>query len=178
MSVGASGHGRKQGDVMRSCVVQSRALNCVYTRSVGLYDAVEMRRMIKAIMELDMFRSGAPTLCDERGLIFNAENATIVAVGQTPVDPPTETEVRSLAMVAESDLGFGMMRMLAAMREQPGHRPRVFRTMAEAADWLGVTVPGEAFPDEIEALMAPHLEPGAEEDGSENLVLLTDNVRV
>ena len=162
---------------MRSCIVQSRRLNCVFMRSEGLYDAAEMRRMIKGIMELELFQLGAPTLCDMRGLVFDPGTASVLEVGRTPVDPPSNAEERSVAMVAGSDLGFGMMRMLAAMREQPGHRPRVFRTLAEAGEWLGLDLPGEAFPEGIEEIIRPHLKPGKGGESGSNLVLLRDELK-
>ncbi len=69
-------------------------------------------------------------------------------VATTPSPKVDPDVVRKVAILASSDFGFGMMRMLALMRERPGLVLDVFRDLEEAKAWLGLPADlGDPFED-------------------------------
>lgn len=157
---------------MRSCIVQSEQWNIIFCRSTGRYDQREMRKLMTSVMSLDLFQSGSPVFCDERYVEFSSENSDIGSIAAMPVDPPTQQRDRLVVMVATSDLAFETLRVLASRRERAGHRPMVFRTMKEAAAHIGLAIPTEAFPDDVENLMSPYLDDDRRSGDSNQLVLI------
>ncbi len=72
----------------------------------------------------------------------------IQSVAEAASPKVTANTVRKVAILTSSDLGFGMMRMLALMRERPGLALNVFRDLEEAKAWLGLPADlGDPFED-------------------------------
>ena len=67
---------------------------------------------------------------------------------------PAQPKHTHLALVAGSELGFGMLRALAMFRENEKRVARAFHSISEALDWLGISGIGSALPARIEGMLS------------------------
>ncbi len=124
------------------------ALGCIFIRWSGTFSSEEGAAHYREIAGYESFQQGSHLFHDVRLVDVDVPASEIhkVAVAASPkVDPNT---VRKVAILTSSDLGFGMMRMLAMMRELPELVLNVFRDLEEAKAWLGLPADlGDPFED-------------------------------
>ena len=124
------------------------ALGCIFIRWSGTFSSEEGAAHYREIAGYESFQKGAHLFHDTRLVDVDVPTSEIqkVATAASPkVDPDI---VRKVAILASSDFGFGMMRMLALMRERPGLVLNVFRDLEEAKAWLGLPADlGDPFED-------------------------------
>ena len=96
----------------------------------------EYRSSIEAIVQSKEFPPDIRTLWDLRGLGFKAidrnfEEHLISISEQFP-----ERGSAKVALIVQSDLGFGMTRMFEILAEKLGYQTMVFRSYTEGEKWL------------------------------------------
>jgi len=114
------------------------ALGCIFIRWSGTFSSEEGAAHYREIAGYESFQKGAHLFHDTRLVdvdVPTSEVQKVAAAASPKVDPAI---VRKVAILASSDFGFGMMRMLALMRERPGLVLDVFRDLGEAKAWLGL----------------------------------------
>lgn len=123
-------------------------LGCIFVKWTGSFSAAEGAAYYRAIAQLDGYRQGASVFHDVRLVDADVPSGEIRAVATAGPKDADPSNVRKVAVLAPSDLTFGMMRMLAAMRERPGLVLNVFRDLDKAAEWLGLPTDfGDPFAD-------------------------------
>ena len=124
------------------------ALGCIFIRWSGTFSSEEGAAHYREIAGYESFQQGSHLFHDVRLVDVDVPTNEIqkVATAASPkVDPDV---VRKVAVLTSSDMGFGMMRMLASMRERPGLVLNVFRDLEEAKAWLGLPADlGDPFED-------------------------------
>jgi hypothetical protein len=124
------------------------ALGCIFIRWRGTFSSEEGAAHYREIAGYESFQKGAHLFHDTRLVDVDVPTIEIhkVATAASPkVDPDV---VRKVAILTSSDFGFGMMRMLALMRERPELILDVFRDLEEAKAWLGLPAGlGDPFED-------------------------------
>ncbi len=124
------------------------ALGCIFIRWSGTFSYEEGAAHYREIAGYESFQKGAHLFHDTRLVDVDVPTSEVqkAATAASPkVDPAI---VRKVAILASSDVGFGMMRMLASMRERPGLVLNVFRDLEETKAWLGLPADlGDPFED-------------------------------
>ncbi len=124
------------------------ALGCIFIRWSGTFSSEEGAAHYREISGYEIFQKGAHLFHDTRLVDVDVPTSEVQKVA-TAASPKVGPDiVRKVAILASSDFGFGMMRMLASMRERPGLVLDVFRDLEEAKAWLGLPAdPGDPFED-------------------------------
>ncbi len=138
---------------MKFCIVQSRKLQCIFSRSFGLYRTDDIRRMMQISGSMDLVKSGAPVINDMRFVDFNVPMSEVMAIRDVPHDVVDATVRRRVAFVAGSPFGHSMLRVLATMREHDVQTTEVFRDFGEALRWIERPALGDALPQNIEGML-------------------------
>ncbi len=126
------------------------ALGCIFIRWRGTFSYEEGAAHYREVAEFESFQQGSHLFHDARLVDVDVPTIEIHKVATATAASPTVDPdvVRKVAILTSSDLGFGMMRMLALMRERPGLALNVFRDLEEAKAWLGLPVDlGDPFDD-------------------------------
>ena len=118
--------------------------------------------MIEAVSRLDFYQDRVPILHDMRLVDFDVPMEIVRQVAHIQPDQPKHTR---LALVADSELGFGMLRALAALRENEQRLARAFHSVPEAIEWLELSAMGLSIPVQIEDLLTEGLGTGVDLDG-------------
>ncbi len=126
------------------------ALGCIFIRWRGTFSSEEGAAHYREIAGYESFQKGAHLFHDTRLVDVDVPTSEVQRVA-TAASPKVEPAfVRKVAILASSDVGFGMMRMLASMRERPGLILNVFRDLEEAKAWLGLPADlGDPFEDMV-----------------------------
>ncbi|NUO40355.1 MAG: hypothetical protein HOQ17_07930 [Gemmatimonadaceae bacterium] len=105
----------------------------VVTRAWGVLSALELSEVMSQILLDPRFDPTYRSLGDLR----EVTNITVdnIATAQAASSPLFVIGARR-AIVATSDVAFGMARMFASYSERAGHEVRVFRDMQHAEAWL------------------------------------------
>ncbi len=124
------------------------SLGCIFIRWSGTFSSEEGAAHYREIAGYESFQKGAHLFHDTRLVDVDVPTSEVQKVA-TAASPKVEPDVvRKVAILASSDVGFGMMRMLASMRERPGLVLNVFRDLEEAKAWLGLPADlGDPFED-------------------------------
>ena len=138
---------------MKFCVVQAQAQSFLVVRSVGRFHGPHMKSLMSAIANLDAYRD-AQILHDMRLVDFNVPLEEIVEVARNHPDQPRNGR---LAVVAATGLGFGMLRVIASIRENTGRKVHAFQDIADALEWLSVPGFEAGLPDTVEAVLTEHV---------------------
>lgn len=129
-------------------IKDDKELGCVFVRWRGTFSAQEGAAHYREVTERESYRGGGSVFHDCRLVNADVPMSEIEKVALSGPHPTNTTNVRKVAILASSDLGFGMMRMLAALRERPGLILNVFRDLEEAKAWLGLPADiGDPFDD-------------------------------
>jgi hypothetical protein len=109
----------------------------IHLRMAGEYTTADLRRTLQDAL--------ADRQCGQRdGVLFDLSESKSLHQ-RTPTDiqemarflaSQSEPFGGRLAMVAPSDLAYGLMRIGVVIAEASGAEPRVFRTTEEALEWL------------------------------------------
>lgn len=143
---------------MRTCILQSWTHQCIFVRSAGVVSGDDWCEMIHHLMSTECYELGMPVLHDMRFADFSTTSEDMLKPGRLSVrptgdGPPGAGAVRKVAMVASDMLGFGLMGVVARLRERAHHKPRGFLDMAEATAWVNHPEFGDRFPDDAETLV-------------------------
>ena len=158
---------------MLSCVLQSKRHQLIAVRSVGPVRNSDWQDLIHAVMSLDLYDAGAPILHDMRKVDFTADAQVMIGTGRTQVRPSRPGVTRKVAMVASSELGFGMIGIVARLRQRPEHQTEGFRSFQDAAAWLERPDLSSGFPSDVEASLSTVME-GAQSLGGKNVLVAKD----
>ncbi len=124
------------------------ALGCIFIRWRGTFSYEEGAAHYREIAEFESFQQGSHLFHDVRLADVDVPASEIQSVAKAASPKVTANTVRKVAILTSSDLGFGMMRMLALMRERPGLVLNVFRDLEEAKAWLRLPADlGDPFED-------------------------------
>jgi hypothetical protein len=134
-------------------VVESMGFDCVFTRATGRYQAGHVRQAHQRTAALELVRAGAPIVMDMRFVDFSVQTSEIMTIRHLPFTAPEREEKRRIAFIAGSTLGFGMLRVVAAMRDYDGQITDVFREFRDAFDWIERPELGEVLPTAIDQLL-------------------------
>ena len=123
-------------------------LGCIFIRWRGTFSKEEGSAYYREVAELVGFQQGSHLFHDARLGDVDVPASEIRNVAEA-ASPKLESDiVRKVAILVSSDVGFGMMRMLATIRERPGLSLNVFSDLEEAKAWLGLPVDvGDPFED-------------------------------
>ena len=139
---------------MKFHVLQSQHLDCVFVRAIGRFCVADIILLMKQCHQLELFRAGAPVLTDARFVDFEVPIESVITTGKMLVLPP-ERGQRCVAFVVDSQLGYGMLRAMTALREREGQLNNVFRSFREAFEWIGRPA-FDAPPPVIETMFDEH----------------------
>ncbi len=124
------------------------ALGCIFIRWSGTFSSEEGAAHYREIAGYESFQKGAYLFHDTRLVDVDVTTSEVEKMARAPSPKVDPDVVRKVAILSSSDLGFGMMRMLASMRERPGLVLNVFRDLEEAKAWLGLPADlGDPFED-------------------------------
>ena len=122
------------------------ARKLVITRVWGTFTNDDLRDGMSHLIADPAFEPHYRSFVDMRDVTaITAEAAVVAEVARTPLF----AEGVRRAIVAESDLAFGIARMYAAHAERPGTTIQVFRDLQKAESWLGLATgprPDQAEP--------------------------------
>ncbi len=113
-------------------------LGCIFIRWRGTFSREEGAAHYREIAGLVSFQQGSHLFHDVRLVDVNVPASEIREVARAKSPNVDSDNDRKVAVLAPSDLGFGMMRMLASVREHPGLTLNVFRDLEQAKAWLGL----------------------------------------
>lgn len=148
---------------MKFHIVESNEFDCVFLRATGRYQADHIRRASQQSATIDLVRAGAPIVSDMRFVDFGVETSELMMIRHLPFNQPERDEKRRIAFIAGSTYGFGMLRVVAAMRDYDGQITDVFRGFQEAFDWIRRPEIGDDLPTIIDQLLAA---PGEQDEVS------------
>ena len=114
------------------------ALGCILIKWCGTFSYEEGSAHYREIAELVSFQQGSNLFHDVRLVDVDVPTSEIHNVAKAASPKVDSKIVRKVAILVSSDIGFGMMRMLAMIRERPGLVLNVFRDLEEAKAWLGL----------------------------------------
>jgi hypothetical protein len=114
------------------------ALGCIFIRWSGIFSSEEGAAHYREVAGYESFQKGAHLFHDTRLVNVDVSTSEVQKVATAPSPIVDLGVVRKVAILASSDFGFGMMRMLALMRARPGLVLDVFRDLEEAKAWLGL----------------------------------------
>ena len=113
--------------------------NLVRTAATGILTDEDVLRHKRALMADPQFKAGMRELSDVRAIedlrVTPAGVRSMVAVDGVSAD---KLAAYRLAIVASGDTTFGMARMCQLMTAANVRHVGVFRSLAEAAGWLGI----------------------------------------
>lgn len=120
-------------------------LQMAEVRITGRLVVEEMARHAAAFVEHPDFVPGMPALFDLRKLDFSSVRpAESQAVAQVNRRLAARRGTARVALVVDTDLGYGVSRMHEVLGKAPNLQVRVFRDMLEARHWvLGPFTPDE-----------------------------------
>lgn len=123
-------------------------LGCICIKWSGAFSAAEGAAYYREIADHEDYRRGASLFHDVRLVDADVPSTEIRKVALGGPRDASPSGVRKIAVLAPADLTFGMMRMLAAMRERPGLELSVFRDLEDAKAWLELPADlGDPFQD-------------------------------
>ena len=152
---------------MRFCVVQVQPLGCIFVRSSGKFRSEHMKSLIQAIANLDAYGS-SQILHDMRLVDFDVPVEQVIEVGRTY---PAKPRQGCLAVVSDSVLGFGMLRVIVSIRENESRTVQAFREIGEAINWLDVPGLRDRPPAEVEAILTEFIGTGSGDTDGFNIVM-------
>jgi hypothetical protein len=110
----------------------------VALRLTGSYETADVRAALRGALDDPRCPHAAGMLFDLRGSrSISQRTADEVRAMAQFIAAHAERFGRRLALLADSDAGFGLMRLGAATVEQHGVETSVFRDAADAEKWLG-----------------------------------------
>jgi hypothetical protein len=125
-------------------------LGCIFIRWSGTFSSEEGAAHYREIVEYEGYQKGSHLFHDVRLVNADVPSPEIHKMARGGPQNADPNIARKVAILAPSDLGFGMMRMLASMRERPGLTLNVFRDLEEAKAWLELpTDLGDPFEDMV-----------------------------
>lgn len=130
------GDGREDiggGPFMWASIVQDFSLPGIFVRSKGEFDADHMRQLIQVVSGMPIYDDGIPILHDMRSVAFDVPADKVFRVSQVR---QTKVRHRRLALVHDTDLGFGMCRTMASLYTVKARETQAFRTLPVALEWL------------------------------------------
>lgn len=120
---------------------------CIFVRWSGRFDPDELGHVLTVLGHYDCFHEGAWVFHDARQWDLNLPMAELLRVtGACVTRPARFSGTRRGAFLISDNLSYGMLRVLATVRERPDLRVEVFRDLAEAKAWLGLgALSGDPF---------------------------------
>ena len=107
--------------------------NLVCSRGWGVLTTEDLYEHYAKMLADPRFDPGFRQLADLREVTALTIDAT--AIAQSAAVPTFDSHARR-AIVASSDIAYGMSRMFSLYAESSGQTVQVFRTMEEANEWL------------------------------------------
>ena len=104
-----------------------------------------MQALFKTLGTLDLY-DGARILHDMRNVDFSVPVDGVIKVAHAR---PSKNLNTRLALLANSDVGFGMLRVIVAIRENASRSTNAFRSMQDALDWLNIPGIRDTLPDGV-----------------------------
>jgi len=132
-----------------SCVFKNdETLGCILVQWRGTFSREEADAYSRDVAKLPGFSAGLDFFHDMRQADVKVSGTVIRDAAKVESPPSNPDTVRKAAILVSSDVGFGMMRMLATFRDRPGLDLNVFRDLEEAKAWLGLPAGiGDPFTD-------------------------------
>ncbi len=122
-----------------SCVIKcDETLGCIFVQWRGTFSRKEADAYSRDVAKLPGFHAGLNFFHDMRLADVKVSGAVVRDAAKVDSPPCRPGAIRKGAILVSSDVGFGMMRMLAAFRDRPGLDLDVFRDLEEAKAWLGL----------------------------------------
>ncbi len=119
--------------------------DCLCVRYSGVVGLDDLTRVMARTMGDSRLRRLRRRIHDLRGTEISVDKADFDTLVQATVDARKIVEEEGLgqqvAVVVDSDLGFGLARMLSAITDDPDERaPKIlaFRALEEATAWMGI----------------------------------------
>lgn len=114
-------------------VIEDSSLDGVFVKSQGVFDPVQVGQLIQTISGLQIYRDDVRILHDLRDVTFDLSMEEVLRVVHARRQ---KMQMRRLALVHDTQLGFGMCRAIASMNDLKSRRTEAFRTVPEALHWL------------------------------------------
>ena len=140
------------GALMHFCIVQVQQAGAIFVQSFGQFRPNDMQAMFRTLGTLDLY-DGARILHDMRNVDFSVPVNEVIKVAHAR---PAVTLHTRLALLADSEIGFGMLRVIVAIRENASRSTNAFRSVSDAMDWLNIPGIRSDLPDGIKRVQARH----------------------
>lgn len=137
---------------MHFSIVQVRQTEGIFIRSFGQFRPTDMQALFKTLKTFD-FYNGARILHDMRNVDFSVPVEQVVKVAHAR---PSEHLTTHLALVAGTEVGFGMLRVIVAIRENASRDTNAFRSIDDAMQWLNIPRLGTTMPVGVESTLSQH----------------------
>lgn len=112
------------------------ALGCLGVRWDETFSADQCRDFFDTLSVTPFFRTCVKMFHDARGCNLSVGSDEMVRAARLPyVESAREGPLR-IAILVETDVAFGMLRIMASMRAENGVEIRVFRDYDDGARWL------------------------------------------
>ena len=131
---------------MHFCIVQVQQAGAIFVQSFGQFRPSDMQSLFKTLGTLDLYE-GARILHDMRNVDFSVPVDEVIKVAHAR---PAKNLNTRLALLANSEVGFGMLRVIVAIRENASRSTNAFRSVSDALDWLNIPGIRDRLPDGIE----------------------------
>jgi hypothetical protein len=125
-----------------------------------------MQSLFRTLGTLDMY-DGARILHDMRNVDFSVPVDEVIKVAHAR--PARKLDTR-LALLADTEVGFGMLRVIVAIRENASRTTNAFRSVSDALDWLNIPGIRGELPDGIQRIQSRHTPLSGEMDTDYGLV--------
>ncbi len=136
----------------------------MFSRATGTFQADHIRRAHLEGLELQLVLAGKPFVHDMRFVDFHVRTSEVMTVRDLPFSDHSHDEKRRIAFIAGSTLGYGMLRIVAALRDFDGQMTDVFHDFRSAFDWIHRPELGETLPADVDRFLAETDEDGEAAD--------------
>ena len=156
---------------MKVSIVEDHDVQGIFVRACGIFDLKQMVFMIHTVSGLDLYVDNIPILLDMRDMVFKASPADMISVARTK---RIKDASRRTAIVNDTELGFGMIRILASVSDVGSLRTQAFRNIEDGLVWLYPHGRIRALPGTVANLHQQRI--GGHLDGDDSLQIFQDAI--
>ena len=151
---------------MHFCIIQVQQAGAIFVKSFGQFRPSDMQSLFRTLGTLDLY-DGARILHDMRNVDFSVPVDEVIKVAHAR---PAKTLHTRLALLADTEVGFGMLRVIVAIRENASRTTNAFRSVSDALDWLNIPGIRGELPDGIVRVLSRHTPLSGESSADYGLV--------
>lgn len=110
--------------------------NCIFVKWSGSPALTDVRAYFQELISVPALAGGASVFNDLRALSTDLPTSFFRQAARLGPDAPNLGPEQKLALLVSTEVGFGLMRIFATLRQRPGIAVDVFDSLEEAKAWL------------------------------------------